>query len=98
MTAVDVFGVIDRLGVIVSWPLPTLITVDAPDLNAFAADELIALVHGIFEGTVVMDLLLKLLVEIVIDDDDGVSGGGGGFATLGGLAVGITTFGGAAGK
>lgn len=26
------FGVIDRLGVIVNWPLPTLITVDAPDL------------------------------------------------------------------
>lgn len=28
----ELFGVIERLGVIVSWPLPTEITVDGPDL------------------------------------------------------------------
>lgn len=50
-------GVIDRLGVIVSWPLPTLITVDAPVLYTFAAEELIGFVPAGVEGIAVTGLL-----------------------------------------
>lgn len=53
----DIFGVIERLGVIVSCPLPTLITVDAPDLYTLAADELIGFMFAV-DGTVGIGLVV----------------------------------------
>lgn len=54
----DNCGVIDRLGVIVSSPLPVQNTADAPVLYTFAADELIVLELAMFDdGTAVIGLL-----------------------------------------
>lgn len=85
------FGVIEMLGVMVSCPLPTLITVDAPDFNKLddgtgvIVAEIDVLTFG-FDGDVDSDGCGLLVVgNIDIADDFGTDGA---FSALGAFICG----------